>query len=172
MDSNFDRDNKVHMRILEHFTTLFVGDMLFHILFNLTDLVGVSDEESFNNKSPSLSQHESVGSAISTTYLNQPLNKVLTDLLLDIFSFYSTTGLPDSSSVSKTSISQDYTLYLPFIIDLFDKAKEIWSRNFGLISQFYFEECYKMLQKVMIDDLNNEEYSETANLKLQFYKYL
>ena len=60
---------------------------------------------------------------------------------------------------------------LSFSNSLFFKAKEVWSKNFGLVSQFYSEECYKILQKLMIDDLNNQEDSETPNRKLCFYKY-
>lgn len=122
----FDKNDEIHIRILDHYTTLFVGETLF------------------------------------AQKLTEPLNSILFELLQDIFSYYST-----------KDISNDFTSTIPFMNKLFDKSKEIWSKNFGLISQFHFEDWYKMLQKVMIDDLNNEENdSKTPNLKLYFYKYL
>ena len=90
-----------------------------------------------------------------------PLTDMLADLLRDIFSYYSTKELND-----------DFTSLIPFISDLFYKAQEIWSRNFGLLSRLHFEDCYKMLQKVLIEDLNNEDDSVTPNLKLNFFKHL
>lgn len=158
MDIILDSTNLVRIKILEHFTTLIVGEMLFNILFNLGEFAGGNDMDSVHNRSVQASNHD-----ISPSHANasEPLNTILKDLLLDIFAYYST-----------QSIENRYLASLKYLKSLFFKAKEVWSKNFGLISQFYFEDCYKILQKVMIDDLNNQEDSETPNKKLHFYKYL
>lgn len=57
------------------------------------------------------------------------LTDMLADLLQDIFSYYSTKELKD-----------DFTSLIPFVSDLFYKSQEIWSRNFGLLSRFHFED--------------------------------
>jgi hypothetical protein len=89
----FDKNDEIHIRMLDHYTTLFVGETLF------------------------------------AQKLTEPLNSILFELLQDIFSYYST-----------KDISNDFTSTIPFMNKLFDKSKEIWSKNFGLISQFHFED--------------------------------
>jgi hypothetical protein len=92
----------------------------------------------------------------------EPLSNPLVELFKDIFLYYATTELSD-----------DFTALIPFIQKLYGKSQAIWSRDFGLMSRYHFEECYKMLQKAVIEDLNNEEEdSVTPNLKINFYKYL
>ena len=158
MNISLDSTNLVRIKILEYLTTLIVGEMLFNILFNLGEFAGGNDINSANHRSVHVfGQDASVGQGNAS----EPLNNILTDLLLDIFAYYSTQSIEDR-----------YLANLNFSNSLFFKAKEVWSKNFGLVSQFYFEECYKVLQKVMIDDLNNQEDSETPNRKLCFYKYL
>lgn len=128
MSSHFDPKDEIHMRLLDHYITLFAGETLFIFLEKSTD----------------------------------PLSEILADLLRDIFSYYSTKEL-----------HHDFTSLIPFMVSLFNKAQEIWSRNFGLLSRLHFEDCYKMLQTVLIEDLNNEEEeSVIPNLKLTFFKYL
>lgn len=128
MTDPFDVNDEIHMRILEHFITLFVGEALFVYLEKTV----------------------------------QPLSDPLMDLLKDVFIHYAT-----------KEPHNDFTSLVPFIQNLFYKSQEIWSRDFGLMSRNHFEECYKMLQKAVIEDLNNEEEdSITPNLKINFYKYL
>jgi len=92
----------------------------------------------------------------------EPLSDILVELLIDVFSFYATKELND-----------DFTSHLEFISKLFYQSREIWSRDFGLISRLHFEDCCKMIQTAVTDDLNNEEEdSVTPNLKLDFYKHL
>jgi len=128
MQPPFDPTDEIHIKILEHFITLIIGEILFFVL-------------------------EKTSGQLSST---------IVDILQDIFSHYATKEL-----------SNDFTSLIPFIQKLFLKCQEIWSRNFGMLSRNYFEECHKMLQTAIIEDLNNnDEDSVTPNLKITFYKYL
>ena len=128
LQSPFDSNDEIHMKIFEHFITLIVGEVLFSVL------------EKTSNQ----------------------LSRTIVDILEEIFLYYATKVL-----------SYDFTSLIPFIQELFYKAQNIWSRNFGMLSRNYFEECQKMLQTAITEDLNNsEEDSMTPKLKIRFYKYL
>lgn len=88
MSEPFDPNDDIHLKILENYVTLFVGETLFIFL------------------------EKSV----------EPLNSDLFDLLKDINYYYAT----------KERTSMD--LMLPI------NALDIWSRDFGLLSRFHFEE--------------------------------
>ena len=128
LEPPFDPNDEIHMKILEHYITLILGEILFFIFERTSD----------------------------------QLEGTIVEILKDIFSHYAT-----------KEICGDFTCLIPFIRNLFKKSQEIWSRNFGMLSRNYFEECQKMLQTAIVEDLNNnEEDSVTPNLKITFYKHL